>query len=355
LHWTEPDVVLVLLPSFLFESHCWTPPAVRFSFADTGQVCRADENELQDTGSQYLFDLGDGFVVDAQKMGNRTRRVNHAAGDAANTHAVVVNHRGARKVCLYAMRAIKTHEELTLDYGPNFRLDLEGDSNAKDASDSPPRKRKKTAAQTNGAGSGDEVSPSAPSSSSSSFGGGGGGSGGGGSPGLTASRSTKFFDKWEAFVKKPEVPCGWKDPMACILPGEGASAGTKFKGPGGSVPEQKAECIHWIKGTGLKWGWARNLRQDGGFSCRAAKNQERNKNVVWMWPDVTASMAQNKSAGRVWTEKDREYARAKGGWATTRPDFTSCCKRCGQRKRQPSTKCPNCAQDKADQAKAKSK
>eukprot|EP01050_Picozoa_sp_SAG11_P020215 SAG11_NODE_3369_length_2493_cov_2.073935_4_plen_107_part_00 len=48
--------------------------------------------------SQFVFDLGDGFLVDAQRMGNRTRRINHS--DEPNVRAQTVNHRGQRKVCI---------------------------------------------------------------------------------------------------------------------------------------------------------------------------------------------------------------------------------------------------------------
>ena len=45
--------------------------------------------------SQFVFDLGDGFAVDAMWVSNRIRRVNHAS-TSPNVRAQVVNHRGVR-------------------------------------------------------------------------------------------------------------------------------------------------------------------------------------------------------------------------------------------------------------------
>ena len=53
--------------------------------------------------SEYLFELGVGFSVDAQRMGNKTRRMNHASGDHANVSSKVVNHRGVIKVVMRAL------------------------------------------------------------------------------------------------------------------------------------------------------------------------------------------------------------------------------------------------------------
>ena len=69
--------------------------------------------------SEYIFDLGDGLAVDATHGGNPTRRINHCSL-TPNTRVVVANHRGVRKVCLYAAEDIAAHAELSVDYGANF-------------------------------------------------------------------------------------------------------------------------------------------------------------------------------------------------------------------------------------------
>ena len=69
--------------------------------------------------SVYIFELGGGLAVDARPQGNATRRMNHSV-EAANVRARRVNHRGVRKVCMYAARRIDAGEELLFDYGPLF-------------------------------------------------------------------------------------------------------------------------------------------------------------------------------------------------------------------------------------------
>ena len=63
-----------------------------------------------------MFGLGDGFSVDAQPMGNKTRRMNHASGAKANVSSQVVNHHGVRKVVMRAKCAIEAGAELQFDY-----------------------------------------------------------------------------------------------------------------------------------------------------------------------------------------------------------------------------------------------
>ena len=67
-------------------------------FQYTGEIIRTTEldgngDEGGLVGSQFLFDLGYGFAVDAQQMSNRIRQVDHAS-TSPNVHARVVNHRG---------------------------------------------------------------------------------------------------------------------------------------------------------------------------------------------------------------------------------------------------------------------
>ena len=77
------------------------------------------DDEIEGTDrerSEYLFGLGDGLSVDAQPMGNKTRRMNHASGAKANVNSQVVNHRGVRKVVMRAKSAIEAGAELLFDY-----------------------------------------------------------------------------------------------------------------------------------------------------------------------------------------------------------------------------------------------
>eukprot|EP01052_Picozoa_sp_SAG31_P041867 SAG31_NODE_6470_length_2005_cov_1.936516_1_plen_89_part_00 len=70
-------------------------------FVDAGEIVTRSEAEADmRRGSEYLFDLGGGCVVDAHRMGNATRRINHAKAAVANVEAKIVNHFGVRKACL---------------------------------------------------------------------------------------------------------------------------------------------------------------------------------------------------------------------------------------------------------------
>jgi hypothetical protein len=90
----------------------------------TGEIILAKDLESKERrDSAYIFDLGDGFVVDARPRGNTTRRMNHSA-QSANVFAKRVNHRGVRKVCMYAARRIEPGEECLFDYGPLYAKHL---------------------------------------------------------------------------------------------------------------------------------------------------------------------------------------------------------------------------------------
>eukprot|EP01052_Picozoa_sp_SAG31_P021081 SAG31_NODE_1612_length_7743_cov_6.653323_2_plen_928_part_00 len=87
-----------------------------------GEIVLDDETEGTDRErSEYLFGLGDGFSVDAQRMGNKTRRINHGTGSMANVSSQVVNHHGVRKVVMRAKSRIQSGEELRFDYGKDAR------------------------------------------------------------------------------------------------------------------------------------------------------------------------------------------------------------------------------------------
>eukprot|EP01043_Picozoa_sp_COSAG02_P050896 COSAG02_NODE_5287_length_4470_cov_1.463052_4_plen_123_part_00 len=83
-------------------------------------IMAADLESPERRDSEYIFDLGDQFAVDARSKGNKTRRLNHADTPHANVRANVINHFGIRKVCMYAARDINENEELLFDYGPKY-------------------------------------------------------------------------------------------------------------------------------------------------------------------------------------------------------------------------------------------
>ena len=86
-----------------------------------GQIISQTEVDSERATSEYLWDLGEGFAVDAQRLGNATRRINHS--DTPNVRAIVVNHRGVRKVCMYTGMAIDQGIALSVDYGQSFKRD----------------------------------------------------------------------------------------------------------------------------------------------------------------------------------------------------------------------------------------
>jgi SET domain-containing protein len=87
----------------------------------TGQIlCEDQVDGTPRVTSEYLFDLGEGFVVDAERMGNKIRRLNHS-DSSPNVSSIVVNHHGVRKVCMYAKCDIPKDAELTFNYGKGFK------------------------------------------------------------------------------------------------------------------------------------------------------------------------------------------------------------------------------------------
>ena len=82
-------------------------------------VCDADLQAAPRSVDAYAFDLGDGFAVDASKMGNQTRRMNHSAAKP-NVRAVVLNVRSVRRVGMYAICDVKIDSELLFDYGDQY-------------------------------------------------------------------------------------------------------------------------------------------------------------------------------------------------------------------------------------------
>lgn len=66
----------------------------------------------------YCSNLGGGLVIDAHRMGNECRFVNHACEPNCEVQKWSVN--GLQRIALFAIRDIKPGEELTYDY--NFSL-----------------------------------------------------------------------------------------------------------------------------------------------------------------------------------------------------------------------------------------
>jgi hypothetical protein len=75
--------------------------------------------------SEYLFNLGSGLTIDASRQGNATRFMNHSSDEyACNVSAMIVNHRGTRRVVFHAKRPILCGEEMMYDYGEDFAKNI---------------------------------------------------------------------------------------------------------------------------------------------------------------------------------------------------------------------------------------
>jgi uncharacterized protein len=74
------------------------------------------ENESQDPGHTFLFDCGDGFVIDATRGGNSSRWINHGCEPNCDT----VDDDG--RILITALGPIATGDELLIDY----QLEIEG-------------------------------------------------------------------------------------------------------------------------------------------------------------------------------------------------------------------------------------
>lgn len=75
---------------------------------------RIPTGTAEDAGSRYLFVLDDEWTIDGPVPQNTAGFINHAC--EPNTEASIEDGR----IMLYAARDIRSGEELTIDYGPEY-------------------------------------------------------------------------------------------------------------------------------------------------------------------------------------------------------------------------------------------
>ncbi|KAF9158429.1 histone methyltransferase set1 [Mortierella sp. AD010] len=75
---------------------------------------REKRYERMGIGSSYLFRVDDDTVIDATKMGNIARFINHCCTPNCNAKIITVD--GQKKIVIYAKRDIEEGEEITYDY-----------------------------------------------------------------------------------------------------------------------------------------------------------------------------------------------------------------------------------------------
>ncbi|KII91368.1 hypothetical protein PLICRDRAFT_51533 [Plicaturopsis crispa FD-325 SS-3] len=68
----------------------------------------------------YIFGLNETLVLDASKVGNETRFLNHVRADMANARACVRLVNGEHRIGIFATKSIKAGEEVLFDYGAAF-------------------------------------------------------------------------------------------------------------------------------------------------------------------------------------------------------------------------------------------
>ncbi|CAD6580884.1 MAG: SET [Tremellales sp. Tagirdzhanova-0007] len=68
----------------------------------------------------YLFELNDQYLIDGAHYGNLSRFINNAPSPAANCLPTVPHVLGDHRIAFVALRKIKRHDELMIDYGEHF-------------------------------------------------------------------------------------------------------------------------------------------------------------------------------------------------------------------------------------------
>jgi SET domain-containing protein len=73
-----------------------------------------DEDEAEETGGKYLFELDDEHVIDGRARSNIARYINHACSPNAEERTV------GRRIWIWSRRDIEAGEEITIDYGREY-------------------------------------------------------------------------------------------------------------------------------------------------------------------------------------------------------------------------------------------
>jgi uncharacterized protein len=73
-----------------------------------------NEEQYQASRSSYLFDIGPDATLDGSPRWNRARYINHSCRPNCTTKT------RARRVFIHSIRAIKSGDELTYDYGSDY-------------------------------------------------------------------------------------------------------------------------------------------------------------------------------------------------------------------------------------------
>lgn len=73
-----------------------------------------DEEEAEETGGKYLFELDEGHVVDGSARSNIARYINHACRPNAEERTV------RRRIWIWSKRHIEAGEEIAIDYGREY-------------------------------------------------------------------------------------------------------------------------------------------------------------------------------------------------------------------------------------------
>lgn len=75
---------------------------------------REQRYTMEGIGSSYLFRIDEHNIIDATKIGNIARFINHCCDP--NCGAKIINVEGTKRIVIYALRDIKEGEEVTYDY-----------------------------------------------------------------------------------------------------------------------------------------------------------------------------------------------------------------------------------------------
>jgi len=71
--------------------------------------------DADDRGGQYLFEINERWTIDGSPRYNKARYINHECGQGNCDALNVRDH-----IFIYAYRSIKSGDELTYNYGPEF-------------------------------------------------------------------------------------------------------------------------------------------------------------------------------------------------------------------------------------------